>query len=156
MVTADEGNAEMPKGTRKQLLKWARISFEGPYREVVHYMPPTQLLVTPSKDKKNRVVTAQPHKHNVQTSYSVDDRDMVMIRGTSVLPQSEIVHFRWEEWRGRQVLQGMTFHGTDTKVDLEYDDKHPKSTVLLKRGRLTQTEKVFDAAFRYEGLEFGE
>jgi hypothetical protein len=155
-VKADPDTVDMPKGTDKQVKKWARTSFEGPYREVVHYLPPSKVLVTPSKDGKNRVVTAQPHKHEVQVSYSVDSRDLVMIRGTSVLPRAEIVHFKWEQWRGRNLLDEMTFKGTESKVEFEYDDKHPNSLVLMKRGRLTQGDHVFDAVFRYEGLEFGE
>jgi hypothetical protein len=155
-VTPDPANAELPSGTEEQVAKWARLSFDGAYREVVHYLPPNKVLVTPSKDGKHRVVTAQPHRHNVQVSYSVDEADIVKIRGTSVIPDAEIVHFTWEEWRGRQMLSEMTFRGTESGVTFEYDDQATQGVVLLKSARLHQGENVFDADFRYEGVDAGD
>jgi len=154
-VTPDPKNGELPAGTEEQVSKFARLSFGGAYREVVHYLPPNDLLVTPSRDKLHRVVTAPPHKLNLQVSYSVDEKDMVMIRGTSVRPQAEIVRFDWATWRGRQLLSRMTFHGTDATVDYVYDDTDTGGVVLLERATVRKSGHAFDATFRYESIDVG-
>jgi len=155
VVTPDPENGELPRGTAEQVRRFATLSFDGAYREVVHYLPPSNVLVSTSRDKKHRVVTAQPHKHAVQVSYSVDANDMVAIRGTSVIPNAEIVHYTWETWRGRQLLSGMSFYGTDARTDFTYDDKDTSGVVLLERAVLRKGDHTFDAVFRYESIDVG-
>ncbi len=149
-------NGEVRRGVERQVRRLAALSFSGPYREVVHYLPPTPVLVSPSRDKKHRVVTAQPHKHDLQVSYSVDERDMVMIRGTSVRPQADIVHFMWEPWRGRQLLRSAVAKDAGAHTEYEYDDKDTHGVVLLKRATLRDGEHSFDVTFRYESVEVGK
>jgi len=155
-VESAPDNGEVRRGVERQVRRFAALSFNGPYREVVHYLPPTPVLVSPSRDKKHRVVTAQPHKHDLQVSYSVDERDMVMIRGTSVRPQADIVHFAWEPWRGRQLLRSAIAKEAGARTEYEYDDKDTHGVVLLKRATLRDGEHSFDVTFRYAGVEVGK
>ncbi len=141
----------VPTGTAKQISDFAQLSLNGAYRFVVNYLPPTQVLLTPAKKGTNKVVTAQQHKHPIQTSYSVDERDLVVIRGTSVRTQSEIVYFAWEEWRGRYLLKETTFHGTDAVTELEYEETD--DAVLLSRAKIRKDGAGWDATFTYDRID---
>jgi len=123
---------------------------------VVHYLSPLPVLLTRSRDGRNRIVVAPPHKHNVQVSYSLDDRDLVQIRGTSVLPDAEITHFDWIFWRGRYLLARQWYFGSDATIDLEYDDQETEGMLLLRRAEIHKGERAFEVALTYDRLEMGE
>ncbi len=91
-VTPGDGADSLPAGSLEQVRRFAHVGLAGAYRSVVHYFPPAQVLTTKSKDGLHRVVTCPPHQHDVSVSYSIDDQDLVTIRGTSVIPNAEIAY----------------------------------------------------------------
>ena len=141
----------VPGGTERQVFDLVQLSLNGPYRYVVNYLPPTDVLLTPSRDGKKRVVTTQPHKVDIMVSYNVDERDIVTTRGTSVRPQSEIAYFAWDDWRGRYLLQETTFHGSDTVATFSYDEVD--GAVLLTGTAIRKQGAAFDAKLTYERLD---
>ncbi len=147
--------AALPKGTAKQVRAFAAIALNGPYRHVVAYLPPIELLLTYSKDRKYKIVTAPPHKHDVQVSYRFDERELISHRGISVRPAAEITRYEWTFWRGRYLLSEFWVHGTGATCEFEYDDRDTSGVVLLRRAHLQKAEKSFDVAFTWERVEVG-
>ncbi len=153
-VEALDDVAQLPKGALEQVRKFVHVSLAGPYRHVVHYLPPIQLLVTQSRDRKHRVVTSPPHHVDVSVSYSVDAQDLVAIRGTSVIPSAEITHFEWRLWHGRYLLEREWVFGSGADIRYEYDDS-ADGVPLLSRATVRKGAGVFDVSFSYDPLERG-
>ena len=155
-VVAEPGAEALPPGSLEQVGKFADLALNGPYRFVVQYYPPIQMLLTYSKDRQHKIVTAPPHQHDVQVSYRFDDRELISHRGISVRPAAEITNYEWTLWRGRYLLSRFWLHGTAGTCDLEYDDRESHGVVLLQRAVLRKGESTFDTAFTWERVEVGK
>lgn len=152
-VIGDEAAEALPKGSLQQVQRFADLTLSGPYRFVVQYQPPIQLLLTYSKDRKYKIVTAPPHKHDLQVSYRFDERELISHRGISVIPAAEITNYEWTFWRGRYLLSRYWVHGTGGTCDLEYDDRDTAGVTLLRRALLQKDDKSFDVVFDWERIE---
>ena len=122
----------------------------------MQYLPPIDLLLTYSQDREFRIVTAPPHKHDLQVSYRFDDRELVTVRGISVRPAAEITNYEWTFFRGRYLLSRFWLHGTGGACDLEYDDRETSGVVLMRRALLQKEDRTFDVAFAWERVEAGQ
>ena len=141
----------LPQGTARQVWLFAHQSLNGPYRVVVNNLPPIPLMLTPSRDRTERVVTAPPHRAEVTTSYRFDERDLVSIRGTLVRPKREVVEYDWLEWHGRYLIAGTGHRGTDATTSYEYEDVD--GAVLMTRATVAKKGARMDTLFTYERID---
>ncbi len=145
----------VPRGAVEQARKFGQLSMNGAHRHVAHYFPPTPVLLTPSRVSANRVVTAQPHKHQIQANYSIDDRDLVVTRGTTVddatRSAAEIIHYEWAFFHSRYRLVKQWHQGGQPTIDYEWGEFD--GIVLLRRATIRKDEASAVFEFSYAQIE---